>query len=130
MNASLSAAVLLVAAILASGCRTGLPAIALTPRGQNVRVVYDQHDVAAGCRTVAHLSAEDGITEGPGHYSGSVERAVLRLRNNAADVGANMVLLLSSRRREDPGYVVTEVAVDCPKCGQTVVVSGTAYACE
>jgi len=130
MSASLNAAVAFVAAVIVGGCQTKPRVITLTPGGRNVRVVYDQRDVAADCRAVGQMSAEDGITEGPGHYDGTEERAVLKLRNSAADAGANLILFSDPQHRRYPGYVVVEIVLDCAECGQTVTMFGTAYTCE
>src|SRR5829696_7714191 len=82
---------LLLSLVLVTGCvRTRL-----TPRAEQVRVTLNRDEVR-GCRLIGNVEAsqmKSGVIFGGGAAQESVTR---RLRNDAAKIGANVVLVKSS----------------------------------
>ena len=91
---------LVVCSLSLAGC-----AAALTPGGQAVRLM--KADPPANCQ-------ELGTVSGHGGFEASIEKAKNRMRNEAAEMGANYVRweVVSS---SNPGNVsVTGTAYKCP----------------
>ncbi len=115
-------------ALLALGACAGLPEVPLTEAGRGVTLVRDRHALPAACRLTGTVGAQDGRTYGPGHFDGTVERALRAARNRAAEQGAN-VLLVPRAGEDDGGSVHIDIAGDCANCGSVVSVTGSAYRC-
>jgi hypothetical protein len=84
--------VLIIAALAGSvGCVT----TQLTPEGQAVRVTASS-DAAKGCKLIGEVDASDSMNGGALGQTAAEENTNRRIRNKAASMGANLVVLVNS----------------------------------
>lgn len=76
---------------LLAGCVT----THLTPDGERVRVTSSS-DASKGCKLVGPIDASDRMNGGMVGQMAAEENAQRRLKNKAAEMGANLVVLASS----------------------------------
>lgn len=121
MRASIPQHMLLVASVSAVGCIAPLSAPTLTPLAEAVRVYPSEGDIPPNCESLGRLSVVDGnIESSKGYmYQGTRDRALVRIRNEAAAHGGNAVVI------EDEGPVLM---VDGPEVGQYYI-NGRALKC-
>jgi hypothetical protein len=124
MNGRQPLAVTLLIGAAHAGCAG--PGVATPPRipiitgADAVRVIPYEGAVPRDCHVVADFSVTDGnIAKGSAQYSGTVERATLLLRNEAARLNADTVKI------NDHIESVRDVTV-----GVTVTFLATAYRCK
>lgn len=105
-----------------AGCVTRPPSVLAIERSDSVRVVEDfRIEGLAGCEALGRIEAEDGkVASDSTRYVGTTERAVARLKNEAAKLGGDTAAieqdLESLQSGERNGYRVTLI--------------GTAYKCR
>lgn len=103
-------AFLAVASVIAvAGCVT----TQLTPGGQRVRVTPNP-DVVRGCTYLGPIESSDLMNGGMIGQSAAEENANRRLRNDAAKMGANVVLVSTSTTTTSGSRVRGE-AYGCPE---------------
>jgi len=86
-----SALTMLLVVVSATGC----VGVKLTPEGEQVRVTSNA-DAAKGCKLLGDIDASDRWNGGMAGQMAAEENANRRLRNKAAALGANLVLMVSS----------------------------------
>ena len=111
------------------GCALQPPPISLLPNAEDVNVLQSTADLYRQCASLGRLSESDGQAEGRGRYNGTEDRALLRLRNDARRVGANVLVVLDKRDLKNRDIPLDEVAVDCPHCKSIVWITADAYMC-
>lgn len=67
----------------------------LTPEGERVRVTSNA-EAAKGCRLIGDIDASDRMNGGAMGQMAAEENTQRRLKNKAAEMGANLVLLTTS----------------------------------
>ena len=97
--------------------------------GMVVNVLQSTADLHRQCASLGRLSESDGQAEGRGRYNGTEDRALLRLRNDARRVGANVLVVLDKRDLKNRDIPLDEVAVDSPHCKSIVWITADAYMC-
>ena len=88
---------LLIAVLVITGCAT------VTPRAAGVRVT-DNREIIQGCKYIGEVMGADEWDGGSlGRHPRAAEiNAHNRLRVNAAEMGANTVLLMSDKATREP----------------------------
>jgi hypothetical protein len=116
--------------LLCCACTNTAPGIRTAPGSDRVVVVHSLEEVPGACHSLGPVAASDGQTEGAGHYDGTTERALQRLKNRTAEIGGNLLFSPDNRDKRYADSLTVEVTVDCSKCGSTVTLKGVAYSCE
>lgn len=80
---------LCLALVVLTGCATAR----LTPAGESVRVTANPEAVR-GCELLGEVSGEDRVNGGMLGQGAAEENALVRLRNAAAELGADVVLMV------------------------------------
>ena len=81
--------------LLLLGLLVGCVTTQLTPAGRAVRLTSNPEAVS-GCRLVGEIEGKDRVNGGMLGQGAAEENATRRLKNKAAEMGANVVLLTTS----------------------------------
>ena len=112
-----------------ASCTSVPPAIPMLPKAESVKVLQPTPDIPRQCTSLGRLSESDGQAEGSGRYNGTDQRALLRLKNDAASQGANVIVLLDMHDPKNRDVLVAEVYFDCGRCKSVALVTVDAYSC-
>ena len=119
-----------LASLVVGACvRSAAPGVPVFPGAERIRVVLSETEVQSSCRLLRRLSDSDGQAAGPNSYDGSDDRAVLKIRNSAARIGANLLLVLEKGNPKYPDIPLDEIAVDCGNCKHVFWMTADAYSC-
>lgn len=119
-----------LASLVMGACeRNAAPVIPVLPGADKLKVVHAEGEVKSSCKLLGRLSDSDGEAFGPHRYDGSEDRAVLKIRNSAARLGANLMLVLENGNPKYPDIPLDEITVDCGKCKSVVWMTADLYSC-
>jgi uncharacterized protein YbjQ (UPF0145 family) len=107
---------------LIAGCTTSPPAIPVIEGSEGVRVVEDFRILGlSGCKALGRIEAKDGkVARDQSRYVGTTERAVTRLKNEAAKLGGDTAAIEQELESLESGE----------RNGYSVTLIGTAYKCR
>jgi hypothetical protein len=119
-----------LACVVVGACeRSAAPVIPVFPGAGRIKVVHSEGELHSSCRLLGRLSDSDGEAFGPSRYDGSDDRAVSKIRNSAARIGANLLLVLEKGNPRYPDIPLDEITADCGKCKHVVWMTVDAYSC-
>jgi len=120
-------------ALACAACSGTTPPIQEVAGANQVKATTIESEVAA-CQRLSLETASDGkLGEGTDGYVGTEERALLRLRNRAAEIGGDTILIVDpdDPKNRDLGLISGEVAMHCRgQCGAVVWKAGIVFRCR
>jgi hypothetical protein len=110
---------------LVASCSTKPPIVVSLPGAANVVITYDPKAISDNCVVNEKYTEVDGKVDPPGYYVGNRKVIEGKLRNDAARVGGNVVVIDLSA----PGVDVMRMPIDCKHCGFELITTGTVFHC-
>lgn len=118
--------------VVAVACSRTLPTIAHVTGAQSVQIIATTPEGDSCVRLSTETVSDGKIGRGRLGYEGTEARAVLRLRNRAAELGGDAILLVDPEAPENRGLglPVETIAMDCGgQCGSIVWKTAIVFRC-